>query len=126
MFVATLMIRLRLDGNVNLGEKRRSVNKLLGRVRSRFNAAAAEFGPEDDPARADLGFSVGGREPRVLNSVLQRLSDFVEDQADAEVTAWRLLCPAGRCSFLDDYGEDGLEKAASEVFVGSGPPLGAA
>jgi len=61
------------------------VKKLLGRVRSRFNVAAAEVGDLDARAHARLGFTAVGSDRDIVRGVLERVIDFVEEQYLGEV-----------------------------------------
>lgn len=76
---------MRLEGNASLKGKRKVVKSILGRVKARFNVAASEVGQQDTYELAVLGFSVCGPERRILNTVLDNVLDFIEDNADAEV-----------------------------------------
>ncbi|MDR1658363.1 MAG: DUF503 domain-containing protein [Deltaproteobacteria bacterium] len=94
-----LTVALLLEGNISLKEKRRVVKSLLGRVRSRFNVSASEVGEQDVHAQALLGFSVCGPDGKLLRSVLDRVLNFVETNADAEVVDSEIVCP-----IFDDEG----------------------
>ena len=76
---------MRLEGNASLKGKRKVVKSILGRVKARFTVAASEVGQQDSYELAVLGFSVCGPERRILNTVLDNVLDFIEDNADAEV-----------------------------------------
>ena len=90
MHVGVLEVVLRLEGNCSLKGKRRVVKSLLGRVKARFNVAAAETGRQDTYETAVLGFTVCGPDRRVLNTVLDNIVVFIEDNAEAEVADSRL------------------------------------
>jgi uncharacterized protein YlxP (DUF503 family) len=85
-----LEVILRLEGNSSLKGKRKVVKSLLGRVKARFNTAVAETGGQDLHETAVLGFAVCGSDQRVLNTVLDNILDFVEDNAEAEVADSRM------------------------------------
>ena len=85
MHVGLLEVTLRLEGNSSLKGKRKVVKSILGRVKARFNAAVSEVGSQDIYELATLGFAVCGPDQRILNSVLDNILDFVEDNVDAEV-----------------------------------------
>lgn len=78
-------VTLRLEGNSSLKGKRKVVKSILGRIKARFNVAASEVGGQDVYEIAVLGFAVCGPEARILNTVLDNVLDFIEDNADAEV-----------------------------------------
>jgi uncharacterized protein YlxP (DUF503 family) len=95
MVVGVLEVTLSMEGLDSLKGRRKVVKSLLGRVKSRFNAAASEVGGQGREVSRDsavLGFAVCGGDARILNSVLDRLLDFIERSADAEVVDSRLEC----------------------------------
>lgn len=85
MWVGVLEVTLRLEGNSSLKAKRKVVKSLLGLVKARFNAAAAETARQDVHETAVLGFAVCGPERLILNRVLDDILNFVESRADAEI-----------------------------------------
>ena len=85
MHVGVMEVTLRLEGNASLKGKRKVVKSVLGRVKSRFNVAVSEVGGQDIYEVAVLGFSVCGPDKRLLNTVLDNILDFIEDNADAEI-----------------------------------------
>jgi uncharacterized protein YlxP (DUF503 family) len=95
MVVGFLEVTLYMEGQDSLKGRRKVVKSLLGRVKSRFNAAASEVsGPEELDSResAVLGFAVCGSDARILGSVLDRMLLFIEENADAEVVDSRQEC----------------------------------
>ena len=90
MHVGMLEVTLRLEGNSSLKGKRRVVKSLLGRVKARFNTAAAETGGQDFYETAVVGFAVCGPDQRMLNIVLDNILDFIEYNAEAEVADSRM------------------------------------
>ncbi|MDR2386718.1 MAG: DUF503 domain-containing protein [Deltaproteobacteria bacterium] len=111
--VGVLLVTIRMEGNSSLKEKRRVVKSLLGRVKARFNASAAEVDGQDRYELAVVGFSVMGSDTIVLNRVLNHILNFVDDIVDAEVIDSEIICPlyADETSDLDqnlalDYSEE--------------------
>jgi uncharacterized protein YlxP (DUF503 family) len=94
LVVGILEVTLRLEGNHSLKEKRKVVKSILSRVRARFNASASEVGSQDIHGEAVVAFSVCGSNAQILNGVLDRLMNFVEANADAEVADSRQECSA--------------------------------
>ncbi|MDR2350433.1 MAG: DUF503 domain-containing protein [Deltaproteobacteria bacterium] len=92
MVVGILEVTLFMEGAASLKDKRRVIKSVIGRVRARFNAAASEVGEQDSVCRATLGFAVCGSDARILTSVLTRMENFVETNADAEVTDSHIEC----------------------------------
>ncbi|MDR2612516.1 MAG: DUF503 domain-containing protein [Deltaproteobacteria bacterium] len=94
MVVGVLEVTLFMEGLDSLKGRRKVVKSLLGRVKARFNAACSEVGGPGGEARdhAVLGFAVCGGDAKILNAVLDRMLDFIEANADAEVVDSRLEC----------------------------------
>jgi hypothetical protein len=85
MVVGALRMTLHLGEGASLKAKRKVVRSLAERVRSRFNAAAAEVGANDLWQRLELGFAVCGNEVGFVERQVDEISRFVERQALAEV-----------------------------------------
>ena len=85
MVVGLLQITLLIPENASLKGKRKVVKSLLGRLRSRFNVAAAEVDGQDLWQRAELGLAVVGNDVRFINSSLDKIMDYIERETEAEV-----------------------------------------
>ncbi|MDR1165558.1 MAG: DUF503 domain-containing protein [Deltaproteobacteria bacterium] len=92
MVIGFLEVTLDMPGNQSLKDKRRVLKSVMGRVKAKFNVSAAEVALCDNPRVGLIGFSVCGSDGRVLESVLERLLNFVEDNADAVVRSSRKQC----------------------------------
>jgi hypothetical protein len=92
MVVGVLEITLLLHGIGSLKEKRGVVKSIVERTRNRFNIAIAEVAMNDDHHRAQIGVSAVGNDQSVINSVLDKVIDAVEDQAvgRADITDTKL------------------------------------
>lgn len=125
--VGFLLITLSLEGNSSLKDKRKVVKSILARVRAKFNASCSEVDSQDDYEEARLGFSVCGPEARILRTVLNRILEFVDQNAKAEVADFEIHCPIVPDEDSEDNydGEDDDEdeqlRAISRL---SGPDLG--
>jgi uncharacterized protein len=97
MVVGVCRINLELPEADSLKAKRSVVRRLLGRVRSRFNVAAAEVAQLDEHHRATLGFAVISNDNRHANSMLDKITDFCERAALAEISSVHVeLIPMGQ------------------------------
>ncbi|MEW6263694.1 MAG: DUF503 domain-containing protein [Thermodesulfobacteriota bacterium] len=85
MVVGILKVTLLLPENASLKGKRKVVKSLLGRLQSRFNVAAAEVADNDLWQRAELGLAVVGNDRRFVNSVLDKLLDYIGRETEAEL-----------------------------------------
>ncbi|MBI2375624.1 MAG: DUF503 domain-containing protein [Deltaproteobacteria bacterium] len=91
MVVGCLELTLSIPAS-SLKEKRSVVRSLLERSKNRFNVSAAETEQNDDPRRAKLGFVSVANDGPFVNSVLDKLLAFAEDDliGRAEVIDSRL------------------------------------
>lgn len=85
MFVGVCRVHLFLPENDSLKGKRAVVKSLLERTRARFNVAAAEVGSLDEHERAELAFVVVSNEAKHANTMLSKISEFCESNAEAEI-----------------------------------------
>jgi uncharacterized protein len=97
MTVGIARIRFRLHGNQSLKEKRKVVKSLIEKSRNRFNVAIAEVDDQDLHQLATLGIAVVGNDGRLLNSVLDRVVNFMDSLALADLIGHEIeLIPLGR------------------------------
>jgi uncharacterized protein len=85
MIVGVCRVHLFLPENDSLKGKRAVVKRVVERVRARFNVAAAEVGLMDEHERAELGFVVVSNDSRHANTMLTKIAEFCEANADAEI-----------------------------------------
>ena len=69
----------------SLKEKRHIVKKITERTKNRFNVSIAEVGTHDEWRRAELGFAAVGNEGSFVNSVVDKVINFIEDTHLAEL-----------------------------------------
>ena len=97
MTVGIARVTFILHGNQSLKDKRRVVKSLVEKSRHRFNVAVAEVADQDILQRTTLGVAVIGSDSRVLNSVLDRIIDFMDALNLAELIDREIeLIPLGR------------------------------
>lgn len=85
MVVGLLKVTMILPENASLKGKRKVVKSLLGRLKSKFNVAAAEVESNDLWQRAEIGLAVVGNDRRFVNSVLDKIANYIERETEAEV-----------------------------------------
>lgn len=96
MTVGIARVTFMLHGNQSLKEKRSVVKSLVEKSRHRFNVSVAEVADQDFHQKATLGVAVIGNDARVLNSVLDRIVDFMESLNLAELISHEMeLIPLG-------------------------------
>ncbi len=69
----------------SLKAKRSVVKSLISQMRNHFNASVAEVGANDIHQRAEIGFTLAGSDPKVINAKIDKMLNFVEDLGLAEM-----------------------------------------
>lgn len=96
MTVAVARVTFRMHGNQSLKDKRRVVKSLVEKCRHRFNISVAEVDDQDVHEKAVIGVAVVGNDGRVLNSLLDRVVEFMDSMGLAELVDHELeLIPLG-------------------------------
>ncbi len=85
MFVGVCSMDLGLYGCENLKQKRGVVRRIIRRTQDRHRIAMSEIAALDDLDSALLGIAVIGNDQAVLNSLLDRVIEFVEELHLADV-----------------------------------------
>ncbi len=77
MVVGVCHIGLLIHDNHSLKGKRQVLKKVVERVKNRFNVSVAEVGSQDLWQRADIGVSTVGSDKALINSLLDRVVNFI-------------------------------------------------
>ncbi len=86
MVIGILRIDLYMNGNRSLKAKRQTLKSLIQRIKSRFNnVSVSEVGSHDLWQKATIGISFVGNESRFVNSVLDRVTQFIESTGVVEM-----------------------------------------
>lgn len=85
MTVGVAKATFRLHGNQSLKDKRKVVKSLVEKSRNRFGVSVAEVADQDVHQRATIGIAVIGNDGRTLNSLLDRVLDFMDSMGLAEM-----------------------------------------
>jgi len=86
MVIGILRIDLYMNGSRSLKAKRQILKSLIQRVKSRFNnVSVSEVGSHDLWQKATIGISIVGTESRVVNSVMDRVTLFIETTGVVEM-----------------------------------------
>ena len=86
MVVGVLRIQLTIFESFSLKDKRHVVRSMVDKIRNRFKVSVAETGVQDVLQSAEIGVALVGSDRRVLNSVIDRIVAFVEQEGSAELT----------------------------------------
>lgn len=87
MTVGVALLIFRLHEVHSLKEKRSIVKSLVEKSQNRFNVSVAEVADQDVHQKASIGIAVIGNDGRVVNSVLDRIIDFMEALGLAELVS---------------------------------------
>ncbi len=85
MIVAAACITLIIPENDSLKGKRKVVRSLIEKVRHKFEAAVAEVGDNDLWQKARIGVAVVGNDSQLLNTRLNQIMKYMENQHLAEI-----------------------------------------
>ncbi|OFZ62281.1 MAG: hypothetical protein A2328_06950 [Bdellovibrionales bacterium RIFOXYB2_FULL_36_6] len=85
MVVGTGKIKFRLFETKSLKEKRKIVKSMIQRIKNNFNISIAETEFNDSLHWLEIGFSITGNDPRVVNSKLDKIIGFTDDMGLAMI-----------------------------------------
>jgi len=85
MIVLAACITLIIPENDSLKGKRKVVRSLIEKVRHKFEVASAEVGDNDLWRKAQVGLALVGNDSKLLNTRLDQILKFVENQYQVEI-----------------------------------------
>lgn len=85
MVVGVCRFSLMFVGSGSLKAKRQGLRSLIDRVRSKFNVAVAEVAHQDSWQRSTVGVCVVGNDGGHVQSMLDKISGFVEHTYVAQI-----------------------------------------
>lgn len=112
MFIGVCRLELRLAHNNSLKGKRRVVKSIVDKTRGKFNAAIAEVGNNDSHRSAIIGASVIGNQTGHVDSMLNRIIQYIE---------WLAVAPI--VSIQTEVIPMGSELTRRDQFLSRGDPL---
>jgi len=90
MIVGILRLELHFPAPNFLKTKRSILKRVVERVRNKFNVSVSEVEHQNLWQRSVLGISIVGADKRFLNSVLDKVVDFVEIIDDVQLLNYSL------------------------------------
>lgn len=90
MHIGVLQFTMEIPHALSLKDKRRVIKSTKDRVRRKFNVSIAEIDDLDDHTVATIGVVMAGNDVAYLNSSLDRLLNFIEEQRDATLADHQL------------------------------------
>lgn len=85
VIVGTLVVSLRMDWCTSLKEKRHVIRSIIEQARNKFNVSSAEVGLQDEHTRSEIAFAIVSNDKSFANSVLDKVLQRVEMNAECEV-----------------------------------------
>lgn len=85
MIVGICKVDLRIYACRSLKEKRQVLSRLKDRTANKFGVPVAEVDFHDMWQRSQIGFSIVGNDSHVIEGLIQRMLNFIEDLGDAQV-----------------------------------------
>ncbi len=86
--LGVLTVKLRIPMSHSLKDKRHVVKSILDTARNKFTVSAAQVDSLDNLQKSGLAFSFVSNDRRLVNSVLDKVLDFVESNTESEVIAY--------------------------------------
>jgi uncharacterized protein YlxP (DUF503 family) len=83
--VGVQIVRLRMEGNRSLKDKRRVIKSLKDRLGNTFNLSVAELEPTEFPELGSIGMASIGSDALVVEQVLARALDLVDESGLAAI-----------------------------------------
>lgn len=90
MVIGVGILELMVHNSSSLKAKRQVIKSILGKVRSKFDLSIAEVGDQDKWQRCTIGFAVVTNDGGHAHSMLESISNYVENLYLAEVTGFRV------------------------------------
>ena len=87
MTVGVALVIFRLHEIYSLKDKRRIVKSLVEKAATALMCSVAEVADQDAHQQASIGIAVIGNDGRVLNSLLDRIIDFMDSLCLAELVS---------------------------------------
>ena len=87
MVVGVCRLILHIPHAASLKDKRRVLRRVVDRVAAKFNTSIAEVDELNDARRAALGFAVVSNDSRHANSMIDKITGFIESLAVAQLGA---------------------------------------
>lgn len=87
MTIGLLKLELSVPGAHSLKDKRRVVKSLKEKIRNRYNCSIAEVGEKDHWTYCQLAACVVGDDSRFVNTQLNEIVHYAENNANAIVTS---------------------------------------
>lgn len=85
---AVLILKMNFGYIVSLKEKRKIVRSIKDKVKNKFEVSVSELGDNDIWNHAILGIGIIGNNPQTLNSLINKIVDFIEETFPGYLYDW--------------------------------------
>lgn len=85
MFIGTLKFEIIIPGSTSLKDKRRVVQSLQNKIKSKFNVSIAEIDYQDKWQRTSIGLCFVNSERREIENICEKIKKIIFDNADVLV-----------------------------------------
>ncbi|MDL2248729.1 DUF503 domain-containing protein [Tyzzerella sp. OttesenSCG-928-J15] len=85
MFVGCCTFYLSINWAKSLKDKRRCIKSIMDKMKNKFNISVAEIGENDVHTAACIGFSCVSNSKAHLDSMMENILSFVENNTEAEI-----------------------------------------
>lgn len=85
MIVGICGLKLRIFEINSLKEKRRIINSIIGRLKSRFNISISEVGLNDTWQSSEIGFSITTNNSDHAREVISKVINFIDGDSRVEI-----------------------------------------
>jgi len=85
MIVGICKLDLRIFECRSLKEKRKVLRRIKDRTQNSFGVSVSEVGANDLWQRAELGFAIVGNDHGIVEGLLEKVGNFIEDLGGAHI-----------------------------------------
>jgi uncharacterized protein YlxP (DUF503 family) len=90
MFVGICKVEIFLPGLNSLKSKRRIINSIKSKIRSKFNVGISEIDFLDKWQRALLGIAAVSNDSKFLRATLSKVLEHIRDVSDINILDWSI------------------------------------
>ncbi|MCM8767778.1 MAG: DUF503 domain-containing protein [Candidatus Omnitrophica bacterium] len=82
MFVGTLKFEVIIPGSTSLKDKRRVIQSIQNKIKSKFNVSIAEVDYQDKWQRAVIGLCIVNSEKKEIENICEKIKEIIFDNGE--------------------------------------------